>query len=221
MNVTNICRNKLYVTLVKSYLRPPLVSLSMDTEEIQAQEKKETDECPVKPSPPAGPRVGRLSHVKGDLFSCPPEEALAHCISEDCRMGAGIATLFKKKFGGVDELKAQKKMPGECAITKKRASHKPTYDSLRQSLEAMKAHCLEMGDWLWPGSSEVGEGVCDFGGSLPGHQCVYYCVFSVRLAVTTAPFPVLSHAGTFLLSFHFLKHMKYFQLFEGVSSGFL
>ncbi|KAI1893128.1 hypothetical protein AGOR_G00140720 [Albula goreensis] len=152
MNVTNICRNKLYVTLVKSYLRPRLVSLSMDTKEIQAQERKETGE----PSPPAGPRVGRLSHVKGDLFSCPPEEALAHCISEDCRMGAGIATLFKKKFGGVDELKAQKKMPGECAvlwrnrwvyylITKKRASHKPTYDSLRQSLEAMKAHCLEMG----------------------------------------------------------------------------
>lgn len=42
--------------------------------------------------------------VKGDLFSCPATDALAHCISEDCRMGAGIAVLFKKKFGGVQEL---------------------------------------------------------------------------------------------------------------------
>lgn len=46
--------------------------------------------------------------VKGDLFSCPPTDALAHCISEDCRMGAGIAVLFKKKFGGVEELLGQR-----------------------------------------------------------------------------------------------------------------
>ncbi|KAG9269578.1 ADP-ribose glycohydrolase OARD1 isoform X2 [Astyanax mexicanus] len=99
----------------------------------------------------------KLKCVKGDLFSCPATEALAHCISEDCRMGAGIAVLFKKKFGGVDQLLAQKKKPGECAvlkrsgrfvyylITKKRYSHKPTYETLRQSLEAMKTHCLENG----------------------------------------------------------------------------
>ena len=43
--------------------------------------------------------------MSGDLFSTPEDESLAHCISEDCRMGAGIAVLFKKKFGGVDELK--------------------------------------------------------------------------------------------------------------------
>ena len=48
-----------------------------------------------------------MRHVSGDLFSCPEDEALAHCISEDCRMGAGIAVLFKKKFNGVEELKAQ------------------------------------------------------------------------------------------------------------------
>ncbi|XP_062396589.1 ADP-ribose glycohydrolase OARD1 [Sardina pilchardus] len=99
----------------------------------------------------------KLQHVKGDLFSCPADESLAHCISEDCRMGAGIAVLFKKKFGGVDDLKAQKKLTGECAvlkrsqryvyylITKKKYNHKPTYDSLRKSLLAMKAHCLANG----------------------------------------------------------------------------
>uniref|UniRef100_A0A3P8WQ02 O-acyl-ADP-ribose deacylase 1 n=1 Tax=Cynoglossus semilaevis TaxID=244447 RepID=A0A3P8WQ02_CYNSE len=93
-------------------------------------------------------------YVTGDLFSCPRDEALAHCISEDCRMGAGIAVLFKQKFKGVERLKEQKKVPGQCAVlqrdgrfvyylvTKKRASQKPTYDSLTRSLEDMKSHCL-------------------------------------------------------------------------------
>lgn len=30
-------------------------------------------------------------------------------------------------------------------ITKKRASHKPTYENLQKSLEAMKSHCLRNG----------------------------------------------------------------------------
>ncbi|KAL4645834.1 O-acetyl-ADP-ribose deacetylase 1 [Arapaima gigas] len=100
-------------------------------------------------------RTGVLTYVKGDLFTCPPHEALAHCISEDCRMGAGIAVEFKKLFGGVEELKAQKKRSGECAVlkrdsrfvyylvTKRKASQKPTYESLKSSLEAMKAHCVQ------------------------------------------------------------------------------
>uniref|UniRef100_A0A1A8J6Z8 O-acyl-ADP-ribose deacylase 1 n=3 Tax=Nothobranchius TaxID=28779 RepID=A0A1A8J6Z8_NOTKU len=96
-----------------------------------------------------------LCYITGDLFSCPPDEALAHCISEDCRMGAGIAVLFRKRFGGVSELKEQKKQPGQCAvlkqgrrflyylITKKRASQRPTYNCLRQSLQDMKSHCVK------------------------------------------------------------------------------
>uniref|UniRef100_A0A5F9CDT7 ADP-ribose glycohydrolase OARD1 n=2 Tax=Leporidae TaxID=9979 RepID=A0A5F9CDT7_RABIT len=114
---------------------------------------------------PRDPRTGApsslarpgITYVKGDLFACPKTDSLAHCISEDCRMGAGIAVLFKKKFGGVQELLNQQKKSGEVAvlkrdgryiyylITKKRASHKPTYENLQKSLEAMKSHCLRNG----------------------------------------------------------------------------
>ncbi|TSM04876.1 O-acetyl-ADP-ribose deacetylase 1 [Bagarius yarrelli] len=99
----------------------------------------------------------KLRHVRGDLFSCPSTDSLAHCISMDCKMGAGIAVKFKKNFRGVKELLAQQKQPGECAvlqrgdrfvyylITKEKYNHKPTYKTLRQSLEAMKSHCLENG----------------------------------------------------------------------------
>ena len=60
--------------------------------------------------PPAGQPAEdtwRLNYVTGNLFSCPEDQALAHCISEDCRMGAGIAVMFKQKFKGLEELKNQ------------------------------------------------------------------------------------------------------------------
>lgn len=63
--------------------------------------------CPLS-FPPCVCVVPQIKCVKGDLFSCPQTDALAHCISEDCRMGAGIAVLFKKKFGGVQELLDQR-----------------------------------------------------------------------------------------------------------------
>lgn len=60
--------------------------------------------------PPSGQSADdswRPIYVTGDLFSCPEDEALAHCISEDCRMGAGIAVRFRKEFDGVEELQEQ------------------------------------------------------------------------------------------------------------------
>ena len=49
----------------------------------------------------------QYEECQGDLFSCPKDMSLAHCISEDIRMGKGIAVIFKKQFGGVDELRRQ------------------------------------------------------------------------------------------------------------------
>ncbi|KAK8407578.1 hypothetical protein O3P69_002264 [Scylla paramamosain] len=96
-----------------------------------------------------------ITEVRGDLFTCSDDTSLAHCISQDVRMGKGIAAHFKTKFGGVQELAEQGKKPGDVAIlkrgqrhiyylvTKERYWHKPTYLSLRSSLEAMKKHALE------------------------------------------------------------------------------
>ncbi|XP_032876430.1 ADP-ribose glycohydrolase OARD1 isoform X3 [Amblyraja radiata] len=72
-------------------------------------------------------------------------------------MEAGIAVLFKRKYGCVEELQNQKKEVGSFAvlqkdqrhiyylITKKLASDKPTYDDLQNSLKAMKDHCVDNG----------------------------------------------------------------------------
>ena len=57
-----------------------------------------------------------FSEVQGDLFSCPLQFSLAHCVSADLAMGKGIATLFKKKFGGVEELRGQGE-PDKCLIS--------------------------------------------------------------------------------------------------------
>ena len=81
--------------------------------------------------------------------------SLAHCISRDLKMGAGIAKTFRDKFGRIQELSDQKANIGEIAIlkveskfiynlvTKNRYFDKPTYKSLRQSLVAMKEHAVK------------------------------------------------------------------------------
>ncbi|XP_078663241.1 ADP-ribose glycohydrolase OARD1-like [Branchiostoma floridae x Branchiostoma belcheri] len=95
----------------------------------------------------------QLQQVRGDLFSCPETDSLVHCISQDCHMGKGIAVIFKKKFGRVEELKRQGQKPGGVAVlkteqryvyylvTKEKYWQKPTYRSLESSLQAMRAHC--------------------------------------------------------------------------------
>ncbi|QCQ67790.1 macro domain-containing protein [European chub iridovirus] len=93
-----------------------------------------------------------IRYVSQNLFCS--DECLAHCISQDCRMGKGIAVLFKKLFGRVQELKEQRKIVGQCAVikdgsryiyylvTKKQAYERPTYETLRSSLYDMKAHLI-------------------------------------------------------------------------------
>ena len=97
---------------------------------------------------------GQIIEVKGDLFSCPKIVSLAHCVSEDLRLGKGIAKIFRDKFGGIDEMRRQSVKTGGVAVlrrpggnafvfslvTKEKFWQKPTYDSLRMSLKSMREH---------------------------------------------------------------------------------
>ena len=95
-----------------------------------------------------------VSMISGDLFSCPSSHSMAHCISADCRLGKGIALMFKNKFGGVLEIRSQHCRPGDVAVlrrgerfiyalvTKQKYSDKPTYETLKRSLHALREHCV-------------------------------------------------------------------------------
>ena len=102
----------------------------------------------------------QLTEIKGDLFTSPSTASLAHCISKDCRLGAGIAKIFRQKFGRIDELMKMGTEVGGVSplklgpfgskfvynlVTKEKYNHKPTYDSLRDSLVAMRTHAVVNG----------------------------------------------------------------------------
>lgn len=95
-----------------------------------------------------------LTIVKGDLFTAPKSFSLCHCISADFALGAGIAKRFAE-LSVRDELieyygKADDSI-GQCLVTtatewrreynlvtKYKFYHKPTYETLRKSLEDLK-----------------------------------------------------------------------------------
>lgn len=97
-----------------------------------------------------------LKEEKRDLFSVSEEYYLAHCISADFGMGKGIVVKFNKRFDMKRNL--QRAFPdyinqwhhngwsSDCImygrvlnlITKERYFHKPTYETLKGSLEVMK-----------------------------------------------------------------------------------
>nr|CAG4712656.1 unnamed protein product [Naegleria fowleri] len=80
----------------------------------------------------------------GDLFSylnssthSPTVSSMCHCVSVNLNMGAGIATLFKQRFGRVQELKDQKAQIGQVATLYLQEENMCIY------LEAMKKHMLQ------------------------------------------------------------------------------
>jgi O-acetyl-ADP-ribose deacetylase (regulator of RNase III) len=95
-----------------------------------------------------------ITELRADLFS-QHNYSLAHCVSKDLKMGAGIAVKFRELFGNVDNLKAQCKDVGQVAelqihgqprhifylITKSVYYGKPTYEDLRKCLISLKARC--------------------------------------------------------------------------------
>ena len=85
-----------------------------------------------------------------DLFTVPQGYYLAHCISADFALGAGIAKIFDKvynmRFKLFRDYDAYVYTGGEALlvdnvynlVTKPKCYHKPTYGAVREALEAMK-----------------------------------------------------------------------------------
>ena len=95
---------------------------------------------------PVKMKIFELNYKTGNLFES--KDSLAHCISSDFKMSAGIARSFKRKFPynfpeNTNSPLFVQKLDDRFIyhlVTKKRFLQKPTYDSLRQSLEARINH---------------------------------------------------------------------------------
>ena len=105
-----------------------------------------TSQSKEKPDEPVKRKVSELIHKNGNLFES--KDSLARCISSDFEMSAGIARSFKCKFPynfpeSTNSPHFVQKVEDRFisySVTNKRFFQKPTYDSLRQSLEAMTNH---------------------------------------------------------------------------------
>lgn len=100
-----------------------------------------------------------IKEEKRDLFTVPQGYYLAHCISGDYALGAGIATQFVEIYNMRYKLHSQYPIPNDekfanvgkallvdnvfNLVTKARCFHKPTYDSLYETLVDMKDQCEE------------------------------------------------------------------------------
>lgn len=99
-----------------------------------------------------------IKEIYKDLFLMPCEYKLAHCISADFALGAGIAKQFCNLYNTrTDLLKVYKdkqykdEIVGTILVTdnvinlvtKKMCYQKPTYESLKKSLEDMKKYCID------------------------------------------------------------------------------
>ena len=96
---------------------------------------------------------------KRDLFEVSNDYYLAHCISADYALGAGIAVEFVKRFDMKARLREKKPnvwkqmkaqdIRGLCVVvgnvfnlvTKEKYWHKPTYESMEEALRSMRTAC--------------------------------------------------------------------------------
>lgn len=102
-----------------------------------------------------------IKEEKRDLFTVSQEYYLAHCISGDYALGAGIAKVFNANYNMRFKLNCDFAIPkGEKfanvgrallvdnvfnLVTKERYFHKPTYDTLYKTLIDMKEQCENIG----------------------------------------------------------------------------
>lgn len=95
-----------------------------------------------------------VQEIKQNLFTVPSKYYLAHCISSDFALGAGIAADFEKVFGLRSRLpKEEKGIYPNCIrigkvfnlVTKNNYWDKPTLETVRMSLTMMKDIMIKEG----------------------------------------------------------------------------
>jgi O-acetyl-ADP-ribose deacetylase (regulator of RNase III) len=94
-----------------------------------------------------------IVEICGNLFDS--GDCLAHCVSKDFSMSAGIAKVFLSKYGNKNELLSRNIDVGYTTwlfhenryiyylVTKQKYWHKPTYDSLRLTIRSLYQLCVE------------------------------------------------------------------------------
>lgn len=94
-----------------------------------------------------------------DLFKMKKEYLLAHCVSVDCAMGAGIALEFRKRIPEMpDEMRKLNPEIGNAIpfqtrggrtvlnlFTKEKYYHKPSYENFTESINAFREFVLKEG----------------------------------------------------------------------------
>lgn len=101
----------------------------------------------------------KYNEVIGDLFATPQGYYLAHCISGDYALGAGIAKQFNSVYDMRYKLHKNYPIPtgerfthvGDALlvdnvfnlVTKARSFHKPTMEDLYDTLLNMKEQCIQ------------------------------------------------------------------------------
>ena len=90
-------------------------------------------------------KVGNLLYSNGNI---------AHCVSKDLRMSAGVARQMRTRFGGLREMLNSRRVVGDIVvirrghrhiiglITKKHFWNKPSYHDIRRSLRCLRNYML-------------------------------------------------------------------------------
>ena len=106
-------------------------------------------------------RYGVTREEHRDLFKVPFEYSLGHCVARDIKMSRGIASVFKKRFGRIEELANLRPSVGKTLwlrdnhagqkrylyylVTKARSYQRPVYKNLWNSLRDLRNHLVKNG----------------------------------------------------------------------------
>ncbi|KAI7869015.1 hypothetical protein BDF14DRAFT_1786936 [Spinellus fusiger] len=109
---------------------------------------------------------------RGFFESIAPTDSLVICVSEDFRLNKGISCIFRQRFGGIQQLQAQKKSVGQVAclplrsrqyafylITRPKIYNRPNYADLEACLTELRRVCESLGVLSLAIPHELGTGL--------------------------------------------------------------